>query len=81
MVPEKLSLPHQMIVFMLIVSILLIGVILLQQKNSSLGAMAGQDAGEEMAQTRRGAEKFLHQMTIALAILFAVGGIYAMLFL
>ena len=64
--------------FFAIVSILLVGVILLQQKNSSLGSMMGGDAGDEMAQTRRGADKFLHILTIALAVLFVGGGLYAM---
>ena len=66
-------------IFFAIISVLLIIVILLQQKNSSLGSMMGQDAGDEMVQTRRGAEKFLHQATIVLAILFAAGGIYFMM--
>lgn len=66
---------------MIVLSLLLIGTILLQQKNSSLGSMAGQDAGEEIAQTRRGAEKFLHRLTILLALLFAGGGMYAMVFI
>lgn len=67
-------------IFMTAISIALIGVILLQQKSSSLGGMAGQDAGEEIAQTRRGAEKFLHQFTIFLVVVFALGAIYKMLF-
>lgn len=67
------------IVFMAI-SIMLVGVVLLQQKSSSLGSMMGADSGDEMVQTRRGADKFLHQATIILALLFALGGIYAMVF-
>ncbi len=68
------------IIFMITVSVSLITVILLQQKSSALGSMAGQDAGEEIAQTRRGAEKFLHQLTIFLVIIFAAGAIYKMLY-
>lgn len=58
-----------------ILAFLLITVILLQQKNSSLGSMMGSDAGDEMAQTRRGTDKFLHNATIVLSLLFALGGI------
>lgn len=67
-------------IFMIAISIVLIGVILIQQKSSSLGGMAGQDAGEEIAQTRRGAERILHQLTILLAVVFALGAVYKMLF-
>jgi len=58
-----------------VVAFLLITVVLLQQKNSSLGSMMGADAGDEMAQTRRGTDKFLHRATIVLSVLFALGGI------
>ncbi len=68
-------------IFMIVISISLIGVILLQQKDSALGSMGGQDSGgEEIAQTRRGAEKFLHQMTIFLVLIFVGGAIYKMFF-
>ena len=68
-------------IFFTVVSVLLIVVILLQQKSSSLGSMmGGDDSGEEMVQTRRGADKFLFRATLALAILFAGAGIYAMVF-
>lgn len=60
-----------------VISILLIVVILLQQKHSGLGALMG-GSGEEMAQTRRGADKFLHQVTVVLSILFLAGGFYSM---
>ncbi len=64
-----------------IVCVLLVIVILLQQKNSSLGSMMGGDAGDEIAQTRRGADKFLHQATVTLGCLFAGGAVYAMFFM
>jgi protein translocase SecG subunit len=67
-------------IFMVTVSIILIIIILIQQKSSALGSMAGQDAGEEIAQTRRGAEKLMHQMTILLLLVFMGGAIYKMLF-
>lgn len=60
------------------IAIMLIVVILLQQKSSSLGSMMGQDAGEKLAQTRRGVDKYLFQATIILAGLFVAGGLYAM---
>jgi preprotein translocase subunit SecG len=68
-------------IFFIAVSILFIIAVLLQQKNSGLGSMVGGGAGEELAQTRRGADKFLHNATIVLATLFFGGGIYSMFFL
>jgi len=64
---------------LIILSILFIILVLLQQKNSSLGSMMGQDAGDEMVQTRRGAEKIMHQLTIVIAILLMSGGFYLMI--
>jgi len=66
-------------IFFLTVTVLFIAVVLVQQKNSTLGSMMGGDGGDEMVQTRRGAEKFLHRMTILLAILWICGGLYSML--
>lgn len=65
-------------IFFIVVAVLLISVILLQQKNSSLGSFMGAGAGEEIAQARRGADKFLHYATIVLTILFFGGAIWAM---
>ena len=65
-------------IFFIVVSVLLIGVILLQQKNSGLGALMGGGAGDEIAQARRGSDKFLHQATIVLSILFLGGAIWTM---
>ena len=62
-----------------ITALLLVLLILLQQKSSSLGSMAGQDAGDEIVQTRRGAEKFLHRATIVMALLFVGSSLYAMI--
>jgi len=67
-------------IFFLVVPILFILCVLLQQKNSTLGSMMGGSAGDEIAQTRRGADKFLHFTTIFLAALFLGGGIYKMFF-
>jgi preprotein translocase subunit SecG len=65
-------------IFFIIVSVLLIIVILLQQKNSGLGSLMGGGAGDEIAQSRRGADKFLHRATIVLSVLFLGGAIWAM---
>ena len=43
--------------------------------------MVGADAQQEVATTRRGAEAFLHKVTIGLVVLFAGGAIYGMIFL
>lgn len=67
-------------VIFILVSVLLVAVILLQQKNSSLGSMMGMDANEDIVQTRRGGEKLLHQATIVLSALFIGLGLYAMFF-
>ena len=61
------------------VSVLFIASVLLQAKNSSLGSMMGTDSGDEMVQTRRGAEKFLHRCSLLLAFLL-FGGAAAVMF-
>lgn len=57
----------------IVLSIFLIGGILLQQSEASLGAVFG-DSGESggQARTRRGFEKTVFTATIVLAILFIV---------
>ncbi len=65
-------------IFFIVVAVLLITVILLQQKNSGLGSLMGGGAGEEIAQARRGADKFLHNATILLSVLFLGGAMWAM---
>lgn len=62
------------------ISVTLIALVLIQQKSSSLGSMMGADSGDEMVQTRRGADKVLHQATVIVALIFALAGIYAMIF-
>ena len=51
-------------------SILLIAVILLQQRGSSLGGAFGGDNFSSAFNKRRGAEEFLFRLSIILAILF-----------
>lgn len=68
-------------IYFTVISVALIAVVLLQQKSSSLGSMmGGSDGGDEMVQTRRGADVFLHRATLVLGVLFAGGAIYAMIF-
>jgi len=67
-------------VLYIIACVLFITVVLLQQKNSGLGSMMGGGSGDEIAQTRRGADKFLHRASVALAVLILVGGLYAMVY-
>jgi protein translocase SecG subunit len=62
-----------------IVAVLFIVSVIMQQKNSSLGSFMGQDAGDEMVQTRRGAELVLHRASILLAVLLLGGAIYSMI--
>ncbi len=55
-------------VFLFAVSFLLIGSVLLQQRGSGLGAAFGGD--NTVYRTKRGVEKGLFYVTIALAVLF-----------
>lgn len=54
----------------IILSILLVAVILLQQRGSTLGGAFGGDNFSAAFHKRRGAELFLFQLTIALSVLF-----------
>lgn len=53
----------------IVISALLIGTILLQQKGSGLGSAFGGEGGN-IYNTRRGAEKILFYATIVLSVLF-----------
>jgi preprotein translocase subunit SecG len=55
----------------IILSVLLTGVILLQSRGSSFGGGMGGDTGS-IYHRRRGLEKTLFQLTIALAVFFVV---------
>lgn len=55
-------------ILQIICAVLLIVVILMQQNNAGLGAAFGGAGGAEM--TRRGADKFLYNATIAISIVF-----------
>lgn len=60
-----------------ILSVLLIGAILLQQRGAGLGGAFG-DSTQSTFYTRRGAELFLFRASIALAILFALSALLAL---
>ncbi len=60
----------------IIVSVVLIGVILLQTKGSSFSGAFGGDAGS-INRTRRGVEKTLFQFTIGTSVVFVLLAIAA----
>ena len=59
-------------------SVILIGLILLQQSDAGLGATFGGGDGTGSTHTRRGAEKTLFHITIVVAILFAASAAIAL---
>lgn len=60
------------------ISLLLIAAILLQQRGSSLGGAFGGDNFSATYHKRRGAELFLFQATIVLALLFVASAIVSL---
>lgn len=62
--------PSYLIIAQILVAIALIVVVTLQVKGGGLGGIFGQP--DSVYRTRRGVEKTLLQMTIALAILFVI---------
>jgi preprotein translocase subunit SecG len=60
----------------LVVSVALIFVILLQAKGSGLGGIFGQ--ADTVYRTKRGVEKTLFQLTIALVVLFVALSVVAL---
>lgn len=56
----------------IVLSVILIGLILLQVRGGGLGSLMGGDAGGGIARTRRGLEKTLFQITVGLSIAFLV---------
>jgi preprotein translocase subunit SecG len=57
-------------IIQLILAVLLIMVVLLQTKGSSMGGLFGGGDSSSVYRTRRGFEKRLFQFTIALSVLF-----------
>jgi preprotein translocase subunit SecG len=64
----------------IILSIALIVIILLQVKGSGLGNLLGGEAMSGITRTRRGLEKTLFQITIALAFAFVTVSILAVIY-
>ena len=62
--------PSYLIIAQVLVALALIIVIMLQVKGGGLGGIFGQP--DSVYRTRRGVEKSLFQMTIALAVLFVI---------
>ena len=62
--------PIYLVVAQILVAIALIVVVTLQVKGGGLGGIFGQP--DSVYRTRRGVEKTLFQMTIALAIIFVI---------
>ena len=65
-----MKMPSYLIIAQILVAIALIVVVTLQVKGGGLGGIFGQP--DSVYRTRRGVEKTLFQMTIALAILFVI---------
>ncbi len=61
----------------IVICVVLIGVILLQTRNSGLGSAFG---GDSIYKTRRGLDRTLFQLTIVLAALFGVISLFSVLF-
>ncbi|MBP9802524.1 preprotein translocase subunit SecG [Patescibacteria group bacterium] len=60
-------------IFQIIIAILLIILILLQQKGAGLGAAFGSDS--TIYRTKRGAEKIIFTATIVLSVLFCLSAL------
>lgn len=65
-------------IIQLVLAILLIVIILLQQRGSGLGAAFG--SGGNIYGTRRGVDKTLFQITIVVSILFFVAAVLNLMF-
>lgn len=63
----------------LVLAILLIALVLIQRANTDASGAFGADGGSGAALEKRGAEKSLHRITIAVAILFALSLAYPLL--
>ena len=61
-------------IIQVVLSILLMAVILIQQKGAGLGAAFG-GGGGSIATTKRGIDKILHHITIVISILFFALGL------
>jgi preprotein translocase subunit SecG len=62
--------PSYLLIAQIVVAVVLIGVLLLQVKGGGLGGIFGQP--DSVYRTRRGVEKSLFQLTVALVVLFVI---------
>ncbi len=69
------SLENVLSLIQIILALLLVVGILLQQRGAGLGGAFGGGDADQSYYTRRGAEKFLFQATILVAILFALSSL------
>lgn len=60
----------------IILAVVLVGLVLLQQSDASVGAAFGGDSLGSNAHTRRGPEKVIFVTTIVVAVLFVVATIF-----
>ena len=70
---------HLLSTVQLILAILLIALVLIQRANTDASGAFGADGGQGAALKKRGAEKTLHQLTIIIAVVFAVSLAYPLL--
>jgi preprotein translocase subunit SecG len=63
----------------IIVSVILVILILLQVKGGGLGSLLGGESGGGITRTRRGLEKTMFQVTIALSIAFLAISIFSVI--
>ncbi len=66
--------PSYLLIAQILVAVALIGVVLLQVKGGGLGGIFGQP--DSVYRTRRGVEKSLLQLTIALTVVFILLAIW-----
>ena len=59
----------------IILSVILVGLILLQHSDASAGAAFGGDSLGSTGHTRRGPEKFVFMTTVVVAILFVISAV------
>jgi len=62
----------------IVLSVILVGLILLQQSEAGLGGWAGGSSGASNFHTKRGPEKTIFIVTIVVAIIFIVASIVAL---
>jgi preprotein translocase subunit SecG len=74
--PFLISITTALNIGQILISIVLVGILLLQAKGSGFGAALGGSTGS-MFRTRRGVEKTLFQLTIILVIVFILISMWA----